>query len=100
MTVSRQFRPRLTENEVIYILHFIEAEQEVLDILTPKAFKPGDEDYKYMHRRAKIILKFLHRKFSRLFHDGQHAKRSMITKLCEVSIPNIIASHKKRTRHD
>lgn len=87
---DKQIRPRLTADEVRYIIHLIELEQEALDNY-PRSWLDQDEKLGLMHHRERRICAWLHRKLSRVLKDGRrHAKPGVIGWLSRSWIPDVI----------
>lgn len=93
----KEIRPRLTEAEVKYILHLLNREQEVLDMLPKRPVGPSTPEivelYKEIQRSEGFVVKFLTRKFSKLLHtrkDHQHAKKGLWGHLAVVRIPSLL----------
>lgn len=88
---ERVIRPRLTEDEVRYIIYLIESQQEVLRNCPPDVWRKDDEEYKETHYKETQVCKWLWRKFRKvLAGEGKFAKPGLIGVLGRAYIPAVL----------
>ena len=91
--LHKQVRPRLTLEEVRYLLHLIELQREGLRNY-PDNFPHRSEAWNKLQEdvlwKERQVCKWLQQKFSKLNQNGKHAKPGVFGFMAQVRIPSVL----------
>ena len=89
----KQVRPRLTLQEVRYLLHLIELQSDTLKNY-PRNFPNRSESWNKLHEdllwKEGTVCKWLRRKFTTLLQDGRHAKPGLFGFMVQFRIRDVL----------
>ena len=92
--LHKQVRPRLTLEEVRYLLHLVELQGESLRNYPDnvpyrsEAWNKLQEDVLWKERQ---VCKWLHQKFPKLIQNGKHAKPGVFGFMAQIRIPDVLS---------